>query len=415
MKIFINYRRDDSAGYAGRLFDHLKAHFGKNSVFMDIDTIEPGEDFRKEIQTAIGTCDVVLVMIGRHWLNIPDERGGRRLDDSRDWVRAEIASALANPRVRVIPVLVRNAPMPGEDQLPEDLKELPWRNAIELSDSRFQHDAAKLISVIERAVGKPAPGTAGGGQSRGTARRWGFILGFGGLGLIACLVGYRIFAPMLFGAPGPELTAEIPRTSPEQTLETFLSSPSAAPQEEPKAALIEPSTTLNSAPSPTLTEIPVTLTSTPDWYGVLNVRRPTEDEILAGIPPSIWDENNIEVTDIPSPGRKKYSGYAQLGREYLFTIYWCALSDNILRQNLSNLSTIFLVNDAVIPDRYITTYDYTTSNGWKCSYNSVVLSGWVAYQNYRVEGRRTIRTEINDGQTSYTPGEYIHELTIEAR
>ena len=67
MKIFISYRRDDSAGYAGRLFDYLSAHFGANNIFMDIDTIEPGEDFRKVISRAVGTCDVVLVMIGKLW------------------------------------------------------------------------------------------------------------------------------------------------------------------------------------------------------------------------------------------------------------------------------------------------------------------------------------------------------------
>ena len=129
MKIFISYRRDDSARYAGRLFDHLAARFGAKNVFMDIDTIEPGEDFRTVVENAVSTCDVVLAMIGKQWLSLSDAQGGRRLDDPRDWVRIEIATALANSRVRVIPVLVRDASMPGGDQLPSDLKELAWRNA----------------------------------------------------------------------------------------------------------------------------------------------------------------------------------------------------------------------------------------------------------------------------------------------
>jgi hypothetical protein len=159
MKIFISYRRDDSAGYAGRLFDHLTKHFGSRNVFMDIDTIEPGEDFRNVVQNAVSKCDVVLVMIGKQWLNITDPQGKRRLDDPLDWVRVEIASALANPKVRVIPVLVRDVSMPGTHDLPQDLKELSWRNATELSDNRFQYDANELIKVIERAGVSPAPTT----------------------------------------------------------------------------------------------------------------------------------------------------------------------------------------------------------------------------------------------------------------
>ncbi len=137
MKIFISYRRDDSAGYAGRLFDHLSVNFGPKSVFMDIDTIEPGEDFRKVVRNAVGSCDVVLVMIGRQWLTMTDPQGQRRLDDPRDWVRVEISSALVQPNVRVIPVLVRGAAMPAESELPDDLKELCWRNALELAIYAF--------------------------------------------------------------------------------------------------------------------------------------------------------------------------------------------------------------------------------------------------------------------------------------
>src|SRR5687768_3861240 len=145
MKIFISYRRDDSAGYAGRLFDALTARFGTKSVFMDIDTIPPGKDFRKVIRDEVGTCDMVLVLIGKQWSGMVDAQGHRRLEDPLDWVRVEIATALENPHIRVIPVLLHNARMPGDHELPEELKELSWRNAIELSDSRFRHDTKKLF------------------------------------------------------------------------------------------------------------------------------------------------------------------------------------------------------------------------------------------------------------------------------
>jgi hypothetical protein len=156
MKIFISYRRDDSAGYAGRLFDYLTSRFGTQHVFMDIDAIEPGEDFRQAIENAVGTCDVVLVMIGRQWVNVTDPQGSRRLDDPGDWVRAEVATALRNKKV-VIPVLVHGASMPRVHELPDDLKDLAYRNAIELSDKRFPYDTKQLIERIEGLGIEPAP------------------------------------------------------------------------------------------------------------------------------------------------------------------------------------------------------------------------------------------------------------------
>lgn len=195
MKIFISYRRDDSAGYAGRLFDHLAARFGGKNIFMDIDTIEPGEDFRKVVNNAVGSCDVVLVMIGKQWLTVASEQGERRLDNPRDWVRMEVSSALTNTQTRVIPVLVRGASMPGDNELPADLKELSWRNAIELSDSRFQHDANKLIEVIERVGGKSTkkPVTETKPKSL-VAKIFGYLLALIGSGLIIWIVGYGITA-----------------------------------------------------------------------------------------------------------------------------------------------------------------------------------------------------------------------------
>ena len=204
MKIFISYRRDDSAGYAGRLFEHLTAHFGTRNVFMDIDTIEPGEDFRKVVQDAVVTCDVVLVMMGKHWLKITDAQGQRRLDDPQDWVRAEIAGALANPQVRVIPVLVRDAAMPPIQELPDDIKELSWRNAIELSDHRFQYDVNQLIRVIERAGAKPAKARPGRIQHVSRARNWGIALALFGLGLVTWLFASGIIPLPVFKTSTPQ-------------------------------------------------------------------------------------------------------------------------------------------------------------------------------------------------------------------
>ena len=148
-KLFINYRREDTAPYAGRLYDRLIAHFGEDQVFIDIDQIEPGEDFVEAINTKVGACDIAIVSIGPNWLTVTDASGKRRLDDSEDFVRMEIVAALER-KIRVIPVLVGGARMPRKHDLPEALAPLSRRNAIELSETRFHSDVSRLIQAIEK-------------------------------------------------------------------------------------------------------------------------------------------------------------------------------------------------------------------------------------------------------------------------
>lgn len=145
--IFINYRRNDSEGEAGRLFDDLTSHFSHNSVFMDVAAIEPGRDFRKAIDQSVANCSVLLAMIGRDWLDSRDAHGQRRLDNINDFVRMELASALRRD-IPVVPVLVRGAKMPTEDQLPDDLKELHYRNAVELTHARWKSDVQLLVQAL---------------------------------------------------------------------------------------------------------------------------------------------------------------------------------------------------------------------------------------------------------------------------
>ena len=122
-RIFISYRRADSAGYAGRIYDRLIAHFGENAVFMDVDTIEAGLDFVEVLQNAVQSFDVLVALIGRSWLNIKDETGKRRLDNPEDFVRIEIAAALERD-IRVILILVGGVPMPRSTELPRNLSHL---------------------------------------------------------------------------------------------------------------------------------------------------------------------------------------------------------------------------------------------------------------------------------------------------
>ncbi len=154
-KLFLSYRRQDSAAYAGRLHDRLAAHFGSDQIFMDIDRIEPGEDFVEAIQASVGTAGVMLLLIGPQWTTLRDANGVRRLDDPDDFVRLEVAVALER-KIRVIPVLVGGAVMPKAADLPEPLQALARRQASEISDTRFHKDVDRLIESIERSfVGAP--------------------------------------------------------------------------------------------------------------------------------------------------------------------------------------------------------------------------------------------------------------------
>ncbi len=150
-RVFISYRRDDSAAYAGRLYDRLTAHFGEGQVFMDIDQIEPGEDFVEAIQRTVSACETAVILIGKGWLNAADSEGKRRLDDPDDFVRLEVAAALER-RIKVLPVLVGGASMPKSPQLPEPLAPLARRNAIEVSDTRFHTDVNRLVEAIEKTL-----------------------------------------------------------------------------------------------------------------------------------------------------------------------------------------------------------------------------------------------------------------------
>jgi TIR domain len=145
--IFVNYRRSDSGGEAGRLFDDLTLRFSPGSVFMDVTAIEPGRDFRKAIDQSVATCSVLLALIGQEWLDLRDSQGGRRLDDANDFVRIELASALRRD-IPVVPVLVRGAKMPHVEQLPDDLKELAYRNAVELTHARWKSDVQVLVESL---------------------------------------------------------------------------------------------------------------------------------------------------------------------------------------------------------------------------------------------------------------------------
>jgi hypothetical protein len=156
--VFISYRREDAAGEARALFNHLVATLGKNSVFMDVDNIALGRDFRQILQENLATCDLMLALIGKGWVDAKNQSGRRRLEDPDDFIRLEIASALKR-NIPVTPVLLQGAHMPAAEQLPEDLRDFTYRNGFELSHNRWESDVQEMIKRLGlgKQPGKEAP------------------------------------------------------------------------------------------------------------------------------------------------------------------------------------------------------------------------------------------------------------------
>ena len=149
--IFLSYRREDSAGHAGRIYDRLVAHIGEGAVFRDIDGIAPGQDFVRVIEDRLRGAAAAVVVIGPKWLSCVGADGRRRLDDAGDFVRLEVATSLRTGAC-VIPVLVAGARMPREEDLPADLQALARANAITISEELFEESAGRLIRALEAAI-----------------------------------------------------------------------------------------------------------------------------------------------------------------------------------------------------------------------------------------------------------------------
>lgn len=157
--VFISYRRSIASGSAGRLYDTISAHFGRENVFMDVDSIGPGEDFEGVLQQSLSGCRAVVVVIGPGWSTTQTKEGLRRLDDPGDYVRLEIEQALA-ARVRLFPVLVDGALTPKPEELPQSLQGLARSQAIEISSSRYRYDAGRLLAALEPLIDGNPPDVA---------------------------------------------------------------------------------------------------------------------------------------------------------------------------------------------------------------------------------------------------------------
>ncbi|MGE0592575.1 MAG: toll/interleukin-1 receptor domain-containing protein [Vicinamibacterales bacterium] len=187
--IFISYRRDDSSGYAGRLHEALERRFGADAVFRDVDTLVAGQDFVAAIDQGLRACRVALVVIGREWL--ASQGGASRLDSPDDYVRIEVAGALARPDVLVVPVLVEGAGMPPRGALPEDLQALSRRQALSLRDETWDADVERLIRVVAPRIGSPGVLTEGP-PAVAQGRRWVW-----GVGIAAALFAAALLSQIV--------------------------------------------------------------------------------------------------------------------------------------------------------------------------------------------------------------------------
>lgn len=209
--IFISYRRLDSEGQAGRLFDGLVERFGADSVFMDVEKIRPGDDFRHAIESSVSSCNVLLALIGPAWLD------SFRVDDPQDYLRLEIASALRRG-IPVIPVLLRETGMPRADQLPQDLAELAYRQAVALRHQSWDTDVQELIAVLQ-STAKPAAHGAVSSPPRPTGAQpaaglFSQRVGVLALGTVSCIAVLALL--MLARRPGPQ--AEPHPSAPNRSL-----------------------------------------------------------------------------------------------------------------------------------------------------------------------------------------------------
>lgn len=190
-QVFISYRRDDAAGYARAVYAELAREFGAECVFIDVDDIAAGQAFDKAIRREVGAAQVLLALIGRRWLG---ERDGApaRIHDVDDFVRIEVVTGLARG-MPVIPLLLDGAPMPTEAQLPEPLRPLARRNALELDNSRFAADIERLVATLRETLA--GPGTA---SAPPLPRRVGLRAAMAGV----LLIGTAVFAGAWFARGG---------------------------------------------------------------------------------------------------------------------------------------------------------------------------------------------------------------------
>jgi formylglycine-generating enzyme required for sulfatase activity len=206
-QIFISYRREDSAASAGRVYDRLIGRFPSNRIFIDVDNIAPGVDFVNAIEKSVESCDVLISVVGKRWLTATDEDGRRRLDNTDDFVRLEIATALKRG-IRVIPVLVDGASMPRSGELPDELKSLVRLQALKVSQDRFRSDSEPLITAVDQALKEARAERLKRGLTSTGKKMW-----LSAAGVVTVLALVVVAAILYFGSQRPEAKPTTPKVA----------------------------------------------------------------------------------------------------------------------------------------------------------------------------------------------------------
>lgn len=243
VNIFLSYRRDDS-GHAGRLFDHLCRRFPGN-VFRDVTGIAPGSDFVRELERKLDSCHVLVVVISKTWLNSTNRDGRRRLEDPRDFVRLEVAAGLRRD-VCVVPVLVGGAAMPSAEELPDDLKALATRQAMEVTERDFEDDVLRLCQSVERTFGvsPPTPAAPPAYAPPESKKRFGWLK----LGLALGGGAFLMFATLLVLAA---ISSPTPNPAPDSSAQMTAGGPTPAPPaSKPSGPTTDPKKTTTPAATP---------------------------------------------------------------------------------------------------------------------------------------------------------------------
>ena len=369
-RVTLSYRRDDSAGIARLIFERLKPRYGADSVFMDIDAIEFGEDYRDKIHQALGQTDFLLVLIGPRWLG-PTPNGRNRINDATDPVRMEVERAL-EIGLRVVPILLENTPMPGPGDLPESLGRLSYLNAAEVSAGReFDGQIDRIIRFIDRTFAalearraRQAPATPVVAPPAATvvppaaavaARKpnVGLIIG------IVAVLGLGLFIALVSAIAHSVGSKTVAIATAEPTAaSTLMGFPvrTPAPTEAPTSAPTSPPTakaTFNIFTMPVASIPPRAGAKIPAGYGVMYPR-------LAGL---FWKPTQCTQTGTS----------ARVGIK-LFNDYRATLNTDVA---LTLPGGSFVTNDWVVQRQHLrpglsSTYSRTFS-GFKCGYN--VTSG----------------------------------------
>ena len=238
--VFISYRRGDSEGQARSLNFELVKLIGEDSVFMDVDSIALGQDFRHVLHQRLESCDLMLALIGPGWLDAEDAAGNRRLESATDLVRLEIATALTR-NIPVTPVLLQGAEMPPPERLPEDIRELVYRNGVELGHSTWESDVREMVRRLGLGKEFAAPTRAPHGAEV-KASIFAASRPFRPLWVLATVVAIAIIAALLFyrqannQTSGSEIAASSQQTtgsSPQQPTGPSPQQPTGSPPQPP--------------------------------------------------------------------------------------------------------------------------------------------------------------------------------------